>query len=138
MRVVKTYCPERIVSKRTIFTIAGKLTVTLRHHITDKKTIICYIVVEAIVSRCQSIVPSCSCTLLFSSTPVVKDDRSVSRLLRLHIPVSFSCHPTFFSKILFIFIQQRDTQGTLFRPMKSFGNDVCIAIYLESFLKLKS
>lgn len=87
MRVVKTYCPVRIVPKRTISTIAGKLTMTLRHRIADKK-IICYIVVEAIVSRCRSIAPSYSCTLLFSSTPVMKDDRRVSRLLRLHIPVS--------------------------------------------------
>lgn len=49
---VKTYRrPVRIVPKRAIFTIAGELTVTLRQHIADKDTIICYVVVEAIVSR---------------------------------------------------------------------------------------
>jgi len=104
MRVVKTYCPVRIVPKRVISTITGKLTVTLRHRIADKKTIICYVVVEAIVSRCRSIAPSYySCTLLFSSTPVVKER---PRLLRLHISVSFRSI-SFFPYVI-VYFYQRD------------------------------
>jgi len=116
MRIVKTYCPVRIVPKRTISTIAGKLTVTLRR-IADKKVIICYTVVEAIVSRCRSIVPSYSCTLLFSSTPVVKDDCRVFDCYAYISLSPHSCYPPFFPMILFIFIQQRDI---LFGAIKSF------------------
>lgn len=65
----KTYRPKRIVPKRAISTIAGKLTVTLRHYIADKKPIICYVVVGTIVSRGRSIATSHPGTLLFSSTP---------------------------------------------------------------------
>lgn len=74
--------------KRAISTIAGKLTVTLRHHIADKKPIICYVVVETIVSRCRSIAtPHTLVHYCFHRPPVIKDNRDVSRLLRVHIPL---------------------------------------------------
>jgi len=135
MRVVKTYCSVRIVPKRMISTITGKLTVTLRHRIADKKTIICYVVVEAIVSRCRSIAPSYySCTLLFSSTPVVKDGR---------VPIvtpTYLCLLSFyllFSYVIvycIVFISAILT--ILFRAIKSFRNDVCIAIHSSVIKKL--
>jgi len=91
---------------------------TLRHRIADKKTIICYVVVEAIVSRCRSIAPSYySCTLLFSSTPIVKDGRvpivTPTYICLLSFYLLFSLR----NCLLYCFYQ-RDTHDTFWSDKK--------------------
>lgn len=104
-----------IVPKRAISTIAGKLTVTLRHYIADKKPIICYVVVGTIVSRGRSIATSHPRTLLFSSTPpVIEDNRDVSRLLRVRIPLFLSALLFFRHNIVDFY-----TRPTLFETLRN-------------------